>query len=108
MVLETVTLQLNPFARIPFCGLISQYNEPRPHGLDNFVMLLINRVKLQGFIVSDYATRSEQPMRELGQWVSEGKIKYRETIANGIENAPRAFLGMLKGENVGKQLVKLF
>jgi len=108
VVLETVTLQLNPFARIPFCGLISQYNEPRPHGLDNFVMLLINRVKLQGFIVSDYATRSEQAMRELAQWVSEGKIKYRETIANGIENAPRAFLGMLKGENIGKQLVKLF
>ncbi len=108
VVLETVTLQLNPFARIPFCGLISQYNEPRPHGLDNFVMLLINRVKLQGFIVSDYATRSEQAMKELAQWVSEGKIKYRETIANGIENAPRAFLGMLKGENIGKQLVKLF
>jgi hypothetical protein len=108
VVLETVVLQLNPFARIPFCGLISQYNEPRPHGLDNFVMLLINRVKLQGFIVSDYASRSEQAMQELAQWVREGKIKYRETIATGIENAPRAFIGMLKGENIGKQLVKLF
>ena len=57
VVLETVALQLNPFARIPLCGLISQYNEPRPHGLDNLVMLLINRVKLQGFITSDYASQ---------------------------------------------------
>ena len=108
VVLETVALQLNPFARIPLCGLVSQYNEVRPHGLDNLVMLLINRVKLQGFITSDYAPRSDQPMKELAQWVREGKIKYRETIANGIENAPRAFIGLLKGENIGKQLVKLF
>jgi NADPH-dependent curcumin reductase len=108
VVLETVALQLNPFARIPLCGLISQYNEVRPHGLDNLVMLLINRVKLQGFILSDYATRNDQPMKELAQLVREGKIKYRETIANGIEDAPRAFIGLLKGENIGKQLVKLF
>lgn len=108
VVLETVALQLNPFARIPLCGLISQYNEPRPHGLDNLVMLLINRVKLQGFIVSDYASRSAQATGELARWVSEGKIKYRETIAIGIEDAPRAFIGLLKGENIGKQLVKLF
>jgi NADPH-dependent curcumin reductase CurA len=108
VILETIALQLNPFARIPLCGLISQYNEVKLHGLDNLVMLLINRVKLQGFIVSDFASRSEAPTRELAQWVASGKIKYRETIANGIENAPRAFLGMLKGENVGKQLVKLF
>src|ERR1700730_12376645 len=104
VVLETVAMQLNPFARIPLCGLISQYNEARPHGMDNFVMLLINRVKVQGFIVSDYASRSEPAMKELAQWISEGKLKYRETIANGIENAPRAFLGLLKGENIGKQL----
>ncbi len=108
VVLETVALQLNPFARIPLCGLISQYNEPRPHGLDNLVMLLINRVKLQGFIVSDYASRSAQATGELARWVNEGKIKYRETIAIGIEDAPRAFIGLLKGENIGKQLVKLF
>jgi NADPH-dependent curcumin reductase CurA len=71
-------------------------------------MLLINRVKLQGFIVSDYAAKSAPATAELVQWVREGKIKYRETIANGIESAPRAFLGLLKGENIGKQLVKLF
>ncbi|MGO9606656.1 MAG: NADP-dependent oxidoreductase [Candidatus Binataceae bacterium] len=106
-ILEAVTARLNPFARIPLCGLISQYNEVRPHGLNNLVLLLINRVKLQGFIVSDYAGRSAPAVAELAKWVAEGKIKYRETIANGIENAPSAFLGLLKGANVGKQLVKL-
>jgi len=107
-ILETIALQLNPFARIPLCGLISQYNEVRPHGLDNLVMLLVNRVKLQGFIVSDHAAQSGKAIEELAGWVRDGKIKYRETIANGIENAPRAFIGLLKGENIGKQLVKLF
>jgi hypothetical protein len=107
-ILETIALQLNPFARIPLCGLISQYNEARPHGLNNLVMLLINRVKLQGFIISDFAGRNGKATEELAGWVREGKIKVRETIANGIENAPRAFIGMLKGENIGKQLVKLF
>jgi NADPH-dependent curcumin reductase CurA len=107
-ILETIALQLNPFARIPLCGLISQYNEVRPHGLDNLVMLLVNRVKLQGFIISDFAAQSGKAVEELAGWVREGKIKYRETIANGIENAPRAFIGLLKGENIGKQLVKLF
>lgn len=107
-VLDTVALQLNPFARIPLCGLVSQYNEVRPRGMNNFVMLLINRVKVQGFIVSDYADRSATALDELAGWVSTGTITYRETIAEGIENAPRAFIGMLKGENIGKQLVKLF
>jgi NADPH-dependent curcumin reductase CurA len=107
-VLDTVALQLNPFARIPLCGLVSQYNEVRPRGMNNFVMLLINRVKVQGFIVSDYADRSAPAVAELAGWVRAGTITCRETIAEGIENAPRAFIGMLKGENIGKQLVKLF
>jgi NADPH-dependent curcumin reductase CurA len=106
-VLDAVTMRLNPFARIPLCGLISQYNEVRPRGLNNLVMLLINRVKLQGFIVSDYADRAAPALAEMAQWVAEGKLKYRETIAEGIENAPRAFIGLLKGANIGKQLVKL-
>lgn len=106
-ILEAVALRLNPFARIPLCGLISQYNATQMHGLNNLVMLLINRVKLQGFIVSDYADRASAALAELVNWVGQGKIKYRETIANGIENAPSAFIGMLKGANVGKQLVKL-
>jgi len=106
-ILDTIALRLNPFSRIPLCGLISQYNEVHPRGMHNFVMLLINRVTVRGFIVSDYMDRADQALAELAGWVKEGKIKYRETIANGIENAPRAFIGLLKGENVGKQLVKL-
>jgi NADPH-dependent curcumin reductase CurA len=106
-ILDTIALRLNPFSRIPLCGLISQYNEVRPRGMHNFVVLLINRVTVRGFIVSDYMDRADKALAELAGWVKEGKIKYRETIANGIENAPRAFIGLLKGENVGKQLVKL-
>ena len=70
-------------------------------------MLLTNRIKLKGFIVSDYMNRWSEALKELGQGVAEGKIKYRETVAEGIDNAPKAFIGMLKGENFGKQLVKL-
>jgi NADPH-dependent curcumin reductase CurA len=106
-VLEAVALRLNPFARIPLCGLISQYNEVRPRGLNNLVMLLINRVKLQGFIVSDHMDRAAAAMAEMARWLGQGRLKYRETIAEGIENAPRAFIGLLRGENLGKQLVKL-
>jgi NADPH-dependent curcumin reductase len=106
-VLEAVALRLNPFARIPLCGLISQYNATQLHGLDNLVLLLINRVKLQGFIVSDYADRAPAALAELAKWVAQEKIKFFETIAHGIEDAPSAFIGMLKGANVGKQLVKL-
>jgi NADPH-dependent curcumin reductase len=106
-ILDAIALRLNPFARIALCGLISQYNEVRPRGMDNLVMLLINRVKLQGFIVSDYTARQGEAMADLARWVGEGRIKYRETIAEGLENAPRAFIAMLKGANFGKQLVKL-
>ncbi len=106
-ILDAIALRLNPFARIALCGLISQYNEVRPRGIDNLVMLLINRVKLQGFIVSDHIARQGEAMADLARWVGEGRIKYRETIAEGLESAPRAFIGMLKGANFGKQLVKL-
>jgi NADPH-dependent curcumin reductase len=106
-ILDAIALRLNPFARIPLCGLISQYNEVRPRGMDNLVMLLINRVRLQGFIVSDYMARAGEALGDLAQWVGAGKIKYRETVADGLSNAPRAFIGMLKGANLGKQVVKL-
>ena len=106
-ILDNVLLRTNAFARIPLCGLISQYNETEPYRVRNFGMLLTNRIKLKGFIVSDYMNRWSEALKELGQGVAEGKIKYRETVAEGIDNAPKAFIGMLKGENFGKQLVKL-
>jgi NADPH-dependent curcumin reductase CurA len=105
--LDLVLARLNPFARIPLCGLISQYNADKPYGVKNFAALLTNRVKLQGFIVSEHMDKWPKALAELGKGVAEKRIKYRETITEGIESAPAAFIGMLKGENFGKQLVKL-
>ena len=106
-ILDTILRLLNPFARIALCGLISQYNEVEKTGLKNVRSLLVDRVRLQGFIVSDHLNRFPPALAELGQWYKEGKLKYRESVAHGIENAPKAFIGMLKGENFGKQVVKL-
>ncbi len=106
-VTEAVFKRLNAFARIPLCGLVSQYNEKQPQGLRNYGAILINRAKVQGFIVGEHADRFPQARQELTELVTSGKLKYRESIAEGLHNAPRAFIGMLKGENFGKQLVKL-
>ena len=106
-VLDAVIPRFNAFARMPLCGLVSQYNEADSKGLVNLRAFLTNRIKLQGFIVSDRLELWPQALKELAAWVSTGKVKYRESIAAGIENAPKAFIGMLKGENFGKQLVKL-
>jgi hypothetical protein len=105
-VLDTVLTLLNAFARIPLCGLISGYSA-EPYPLKNYRSLLANRVKLQGFIVSEHMEFWPEALAELGGLVASGRIKYRESVAQGLENAPKAFMGMLKGENFGKQLVKL-
>jgi hypothetical protein len=105
--LDLVLARLNPFARIPLCGLVSQYNATEPYGVRNFASLLVNRVTLQGFIISDHMDQWPTALAELGAHVAEGRIKYRESIAKGLENAPRAFIGMLEGRNFGKQLVEL-
>ncbi len=106
-VLDAVVPRLNDFARIPLCGLISQYNTNEPAGFRHLALLLTKRVLLQGFIVSDHMNRWPQALAELEEGVASGVIRYRETIAEGLEQAPRAFIGMLRGENIGKQLVKL-
>jgi NADPH-dependent curcumin reductase len=106
-ILDAVLRRMNPFSRIAVCGLISQYNVTEPYGVKAFQSILVNRIKLQGFIVSDRAELWTRALPELAGWVADGKIKYRETVAHGLENAPRAFVGLLKGENLGKQLVKL-
>jgi NADPH-dependent curcumin reductase CurA len=106
-ILDAVLERLNAFARIPLCGFVSQYNAEEPYCLKNFSSFLVNRVKLQGFIVGEYSELWPQALQELGQLVLNGKLKYRETVAEGLDNAPKAFIGMLKGENFGKQLVKL-
>ena len=106
-ILDALLRRMNPFSRIAVCGLISQYNATEPYGVKAFQSILVNRIKLQGFIVSDRMELWGKALPELTAWVAGGRIKYRETVAQGIENAPKAFIGLLKGENFGKQLVKL-
>lgn len=108
-IFDTILLQINPFARITLCGLISQYNATDVYGMKGIYSLLVNRARLQGFIVTDPHQLDRWPaaLKELSQWVREGRIKYRETVTQGLENAPEAFFGLFQGKNFGKQLVKL-
>ena len=106
MILDAVMLRMNAFGRIAFCGMIAGYNgEPIP--MANPSLILVSRLKLQGFIVSEHMNLWPQALKELGTMVATGKLKYRETVAEGLGAAPEAFLGLLKGRNFGKQLVKL-
>ncbi|MBA3902767.1 MAG: NADP-dependent oxidoreductase [Rhodocyclaceae bacterium] len=105
-IFDTLLGRMNAFSRIAVCGLIAQYNT-EPYPMKNIGSVLVNRIRMQGFIVSEHLPRWPTALKELGQGVAEGRIKYRETVAQGLENAPKAFIGMLKGENFGKQLVKL-
>jgi NADPH-dependent curcumin reductase CurA len=106
-ILDAVMQCMNPFSRIAVCGLISQYNLTEPYGVKTLVAILINRIKVQGYIVSDRPNLWPQAMNDLAAWFAAGKLKHRETVARGLENAPKAFIGQLKGQNLGKQLVKL-
>ena len=105
-ILDAVLLRLNAFARIALCGMIAGY-DGQPLPLANPALLLVNRVKLEGFIVSEHMEVWPEALKELGALVGSGKLRPRESIAQGIESAPEAFLGLLKGRNFGKQLVKL-
>lgn len=106
-VLDLVLARVNPFARIPLCGLVSQYNATEPYGVKNFAALLMNRVTLQGFIISDHLDVWPKALAELEELVARGELRLYETIAEGLQSAPAAFLGMLEGKNLGKQLVRL-
>ncbi len=104
--LDAVLLRINDHKRIALCGMISGYNgEPIP--IRNPSLILTSRLRIQGFIVSEHMEHWPAALTELGTMVASGKLKYRETIAEGLDAAPAAFLGMLKGQNFGKQLVKL-
>ena len=105
--LDAVLARVNPFARIIACGMISQYNLERPAGIHNLMSIIANRVLVQGFIVSDHFARRPEFHAEMGGWLKQGKIKYREDVTEGIENAPAAFIGMLKGENFGKAVIEI-
>ncbi|WP_318455370.1 NADP-dependent oxidoreductase [Photobacterium leiognathi] len=112
-VFDAVLPLLNTGARIPLCGLISQYNATSlPEGPDRMNMLmgqlLVKRIKMQGFIIfDDYAHRYDEFAQDMSQWLAEGKIHYREDCVEGLENAPQAFIGLLEGKNFGKLVVKV-
>jgi hypothetical protein len=106
-VMDAVFRRLNPFSRVALCGLIAEYNLTEPHGMKMMRSVLVNRVNIRGFIVSDRQDLYLRAGTQLAKWVAQGKIKYHETVAEGLRNAPTAFIGMLKGANLGKQLVKL-
>ena len=105
--LEAALEHANPFARFVECGMISQYNLTQPDGIHNLTYLTRKRITMQGFIVSDRAERLQEFLAEVAGWLREGRIKYRTDIADGLENAPAAFIAMLKGENFGKQVVQI-
>ncbi len=111
-VLRAVIPHFNFFARMPVCGLISQYNltgEPDgPDHLPQFMRaVLTNRIAVRGFIVSDYTKQSADFLRDVGSWVRDGSVKYREHRIKGLENAPAMLIGLLKGENFGKTVVEI-
>ncbi|EGQ8103679.1 NADP-dependent oxidoreductase [Vibrio parahaemolyticus] len=112
-VFEAVMPLLNTSARIPLCGLISQYNATElPEGTDHLPLLmgklLTKRIKVQGFIIfDDYGHRYGEFAQDINQWLAEGKIQYREHLVEGLDNAPEAFIGLLEGKNFGKLVVKI-
>jgi NADPH-dependent curcumin reductase CurA len=106
-VLDAVMPLLNFRARIPLCGLIAEYNAPEPPRGPNLRPLLVNRALIQGFIVSDHADRMPAFLADMSRFVREGRVKYREDIVEGLERAPEAFIGLLRGKNFGKMLVRV-
>ena len=105
-ILDAVLSRMNAFGRIALCGMIASY-DGSPMPLKKPALLLTQRLKVQGFIVSESPEIWPEALTQLGGLVAQKKLQYRETIAQGLENAPEAFLGLLKGKNFGKQLVKL-
>jgi hypothetical protein len=106
-ILDTALRLMNFRGRVAICGLISDYNAKEPYGVKMFRSILVNRLKVQGMIVFDWQPRYAEANQGLMDLVLAGKLKTRESIVNGIENAPKGLIGLLKGENFGKQLVKL-
>ncbi len=109
---DAVLPLLNTYARVPLCGLIAQYNATSlPPGPDRSSQLmatfLVKQIKVHGFIISTYFNRHPAFIADMSQWFKEGRIKYREDITRGLENAPQAFMGLFKGSNFGKLLVQV-
>jgi hypothetical protein len=106
--LEAALEHMKKFGRIVMCGMIARYNDTEPvPGPSKLAYIIGKQLTLQGFIVSDHFDKLAQFYADMGKWIAEGKIKWKETIVEGLENAPRAFIGLFKGENFGKMIVKV-
>lgn len=106
--LDAALANMANFGRIAVCGMIDQYNATSPPpGPSNIIVTIPRRLKIQGFIVSDHFDLMPRFLDDMGRWIREGKLKWTETVVEGIENAPKAFMGLFKGENLGKMLVKI-
>jgi NADPH-dependent curcumin reductase CurA len=106
-ILDTVLRVMNLSSRIVVCGLIAEYNATEPYGYKMLRSVLVNRIRMQGMIVFDWKDRYGEALQGLSGYLAEGKLKYRESIIEGIDNAPKGLIALLKGDNFGKQLVKL-
>jgi NADPH-dependent curcumin reductase CurA len=106
-VLDTALRLMNRHSRIVLCGLVAEYSAKEPYGYQRLRSVLVNRVRMQGMIVFDWKDRYAEALAGLTAYVAEGRLAYRESIVEGLDNAPRALIGLLKGENFGKQLVKI-
>ena len=106
--LEAALNRLNTFARVPLCGMVSAYNlEEPPPGPRNLASLLVSRATITAFIITDHLGRYREFAKEVGGHVAAGELRYRETIVDGIDRMPEAFIGLLRGENIGKMLVRV-
>jgi NADPH-dependent curcumin reductase CurA len=106
-ILDTELRLMNVFARIVICGLIAEYNATQPYGYKNMRSVLVNRIRMQGMIVFDWKERYGEALKALGGYYAAGKLKTRESVVEGLANAPQGLITLLKGGNFGKQLVKL-
>jgi hypothetical protein len=105
--LDTLLRVMNVHSRIVVCGLIAEYNATEPYRYRNLRSVLVNRIRMQGMIIFDWKDRYAEAIAGLAARLAEGKLKYRESVVEGIDNAPRGLIALLDGENFGKQLVKL-
>jgi NADPH-dependent curcumin reductase CurA len=106
--LESALFALRPFGRVIACGAISRYNDEAPQpGPRNLALIVSKRIRVEGFIVLDHLERFRAFVEEVGPWVRDGKVVYRETIVDGIDNVPSAFAGLFRGDNIGKMLVRV-
>ena len=106
-ILDLALARLKPFGRVVVCGTISDYNATEPYRVKNWRAILVNRLKVQGMIVFDFKERYGEAIKALGGYYAAGKLKTRESVVEGLANAPQGFIALLKGGNFGKQLVKL-